>query len=497
MAKDGYILSIDQGTTSSRALIFADNGQILSQKNYEFTQFYPKNGWVEHDPIEIFDTTVKAIKFVITDSNIDPKDISVAGITNQRETVVVWDKISGKPIHNAIVWQDRRTEEICEKLRKDGFSESITKKTGLIIDPYFSGTKIKWILENVPEAKNKLDSGNLIIGTIDTWLIWNLSKGASHSTDVTNASRTMLYNIEEDVWDSDLIKKLNIDSSLLPNVKNSCDDFGMIDKSFFGSTILIGGVAGDQQAASIGQLCFKEGMIKSTYGTGCFVLMNTGSKKMESKTNLLATTAYKFNMNKSFALEGSIFNAGTVVQWIRDQLNFISDASEIESLSSKSKNQIYFVPAFTGLGAPYWNSDVRGQISGITRDTNKADIALAALKSICFQTRDLFECFKTDTGRPIASFEVRVDGGMSKNNLMMQFLADILGTKVERPINQESTASGAAYLAGMYSGLYKGIADLEELWKTDRTFEPKMSVDQSDNEYLGWKTTINKLIKND
>ncbi len=497
MAKDGYILSIDQGTTSSRALIFADNGQILSQKNYEFTQFYPKNGWVEHDPIEIFDTTVKAIKFVITDSNIDPKDISVAGITNQRETVVVWDKISGKPIHNAIVWQDRRTEEICEKLRKDGFSESITKKTGLIIDPYFSGTKIKWILENVPEAKNKLDSGNLIIGTIDTWLIWNLSKGTSHSTDVTNASRTMLYNIEEDVWDSDLIKKLNIDSSLLPNVKNSCDDFGMIDKSFFGSTILIGGVAGDQQSASIGQLCFKEGMIKSTYGTGCFVLMNTGSKKMVSKTNLLATTAYKFNMNKSFALEGSIFNAGTVVQWMRDELNFISSASEIESLSSKSKNQIYFVPAFTGLGAPYWNSDVRGQISGITRDTNKADIALAALKSICFQTRDLFECFKTDTGRPIASFEVRVDGGMSKNNLMMQFLADILGTKVERPVNQESTASGAAYLAGMYSGLYKGIADLEELWKTDRTFEPKMSVDQSDNEYLGWKTTINKLIKND
>ena len=497
MAKDGYILSIDQGTTSSRALIFADNGQILSQKNYEFTQFYPKNGWVEHDPIEIFDTTVKAIKFVITDSNIDPKDISVAGITNQRETVVVWDKISGKPIHNAIVWQDRRTEEICEKLRKDGFSESITKKTGLIIDPYFSGTKIKWILENVPEAKNKLDSGNLIIGTIDTWLIWNLSKGTSHSTDVTNASRTMLYNIEEDVWDSDLIKKLNIDSSLLPNVKNSCDDFGMIDKSFFGSTILIGGVAGDQQSASIGQLCFKEGMIKSTYGTGCFVLMNTGSKKMESKTNLLATTAYKFNMNKSFALEGSIFNAGTVVQWMRDELNFISSASEIESLSSKSKNQIYFVPAFTGLGAPYWNSDVRGQISGITRYTNKADIALAALKSICFQTRDLFECFKTDTGRPIASFEVRVDGGMSKNNLMMQFLADILGTKVERPVNQESTASGAAYLAGMYSGLYKGIADLEELWKTDRTFEPKMSVDQSDNEYLGWKTTINKLIKND
>ena len=497
MAKDGYILSIDQGTTSSRALIFADNGQILSQKNYEFTQLYPKNGWVEHDPIEIFDTTVKAIKFVITDSNIDPKDISVAGITNQRETVVVWDKISGKPIHNAIVWQDRRTEEICEKLRKDGFSESIKKKTGLIIDPYFSGTKIKWILENVPEAKNKLDSGNLIIGTIDTWLIWNLSKGTSHSTDVTNASRTMLYNIEEDVWDSDLIKKLNIDSSLLPNVKNSCDDFGMIDKSFFGSTILIGGVAGDQQSASIGQLCFKEGMIKSTYGTGCFVLMNTGSKKMESKTNLLATTAYKFNMNKSFALEGSIFNAGTVVQWMRDELNFISSASEIESLSSKSKNQIYFVPAFTGLGAPYWNSDVRGQISGITRDTNKADIALAALKSICFQTRDLFECFKTDTGRPIASFEVRVDGGMSKNNLMMQFLADILGTKVERPVNQESTASGAAYLAGMYSGLYKGIADLEELWKTDRTFEPKMSVDQSDNEYLGWKTTINKLIKND
>ena len=495
MAKDGYILSIDQGTTSSRALIFSDNGEILSQKNYEFTQLYPKNGWVEHDPVEILDTTVKAIKFVIADSKIDPKDITVAGITNQRETVVVWDKISGKPIHNAIVWQDRRTEEICEKLRSDGLSETITKKTGLIIDPYFSGTKIKWILDNVTEAKNKLDSGNLIIGTIDTWLIWNLSKGSSHSTDATNASRTMLYNIEEDTWDKDLLKILNIESSLLPNVKTSCGDFGTIDKSFFGSSILIGGVAGDQQSASIGQLCFKEGMIKSTYGTGCFVLMNTGANKMVSQSNLLATTAYKLDTNKSFALEGSIFNAGTVVQWMRDELNFISNASEVESLSSKSKNQIFFVPAFTGLGAPYWNSDIRGQISGITRDTSKADIALAALKSICFQTRDLFECFKTDTSKPIADFVVRVDGGMSKNNLMMQYLADILGTKIERPANQESTALGAAYLAGMYSGLYKGIADLEELWKTDRVFEPRMTIDQADSEYSGWKTIINKLIK--
>ena len=496
MAKDGYILSIDQGTTSSRSLIFTDNGQILSQKNFEFNQFYPKNGWVEHDPIEILETTLKAVKFVISDSKIDPKDISVAGITNQRETVVAWDKTSGKPIYNAIVWQDRRTEELCNKLRSDGFSEIISKKTGLIIDPYFSGTKIKWIIDNIPDAKRNIDKGNLIVGTIDAWLIWNLSKGTSHSTDVTNASRTMLYNIKEDKWDNDLLKILNIDLSLLPNVRNSSDDFGTIDKSFFGSPIPIGGVAGDQQSASIGQLCFKEGMIKSTYGTGCFVLMNTGKTKMESKSNLLSTTAFKINSNKSYALEGSIFNAGTVVQWMRDELNFVSSASEIESLSSQSKNEVYFVPAFTGLGAPYWNSEVRGQLSGITRDTSKADIALAALKSICFQTRDLFECFQIDANRSISDFIVRVDGGMSKNNLMMQFLADILGTKVERPVNQESTATGAAYLAGMHAGIYKGIADLEDLWKTDRIFEPSMPDEKSEAEYSGWKNTINKLIKN-
>ena len=496
MSKNRYILSIDQGTTSSRAIIFDINGQIQAQKNFTFKQYYPKNGWVEHDPNEILDTTINAIKNVIVAAKINVADICTAGITNQRETVVAWDKSTGQPIYNAIVWQDRRTESICEDLRGKNLNEDIQRKTGLIIDPYFSATKIKWIVENVNEANQIISGKNLLVGTIDSWLIWNFTKGTSHLTDATNASRTMLYNIQNDQWDSELLKLLNIPYEILPDVKNSTDNFGLINKEFFGSEIPIEGVAGDQQAASFGQLCFDKGMIKSTYDTGCFMLMNTGDEMMLSQSNLLTTTAYKTSSNRKFALEGSIFNAGTVVQWMRDELNFFNDSSEVERLASKSSNSIYFVPAFTGLGAPYWRSDIRGSIHGITRDTTKADIALAALKSICFQTKDLLNCLIKDTGIEANNFVMRVDGGMSKNNFMMQYLSDILGIKIERPVNQESTATGAAYLAGLQSGLYKDIADLKELWKTDKVFEPNKSKDHLDDEYEGWTKIINSLINN-
>jgi len=496
MRKNRYILSIDQGTTSSRAIIFDINGQILAQKNFEFKQYYPKNGWVEQDPNEILDTTIKAIKYVATEAKINVEDICTAGITNQRETIVAWDKSTGQPIYNAIVWQDRRTENICENLRGKNLIDDVQEKTGLIIDPYFSATKIKWIIENVNEANKIISKKNLLVGTIDSWLIWNFTKGDCHLTDATNASRTMLYNINEDQWDSELLELLNIPREILPEVKNSTDNFGVINKEFFGSEIPIEGVAGDQQAASFGQLCFDKGMIKSTYGTGCFMLMNTGDEMMISKSNLLSTTAYKTSSERKFALEGSIFNAGTVVQWMRDELNLINDSSEVEALASKSKNSIYFVPAFTGLGAPYWRSDIRGSIHGITRDTTKADIALASLKSICFQTKDLFNCLIKDTGIETKDLIMRVDGGMSRNNLMMQYLSDILGIKVERPVNQESTATGAAYLAGLQSGLYKDIADLKELWKTDTVFEPNKPADHLEDEYEGWTKTINSLINN-
>ncbi len=494
MSLSGYILSIDQGTTSSRALILNENGEILACKNIEFKQYYPENGWVEQDPIEIIKTTTDAIKYVLKELEIKAQDIAVAGITNQRETIVAWDKLSGKPIYNAIVWQDRRTDNYCNELKEKNLTQTIVSKTGLVIDPYFSATKIKWILENVKEAKEFLKKGNLLVGTIDAWLIWNFTKGSEHSTDVTNASRTMLYNIVEDKWDEELLDIFLLPKNILPNVKNSVDDFGKIAPDFFGSEIQIGGVAGDQQAASLGQSCFQEGMVKSTYGTGCFLLMNTGNNIVKSKSKLLSTTAYNIQGKKSYAIEGSIFNAGTVVQWMRDELEFFNDASEVESLASKSSNDIYFVPAFTGLGAPYWRSDIRGQISGITRDTSKADIAMAALKSICFQTRDLFQCLLNDTNLPREKFIIRVDGGMTKNNMMMQFLSDILQVKIERPVNQESTAIGAAYLAGIYVGMYKDVADVEKLWKTDRIFEPQISIDHAEQFYDGWKKTIERLI---
>ena len=494
MSKPSYILSIDQGTTSSRAAIVSENGDIIFQENKEFKQHYPNDGWVEHNPKDILSTTIYCIQKVVKESGVLVSDIVTAGITNQRETVIAWNKKTGNPIYNAIVWQDRRTEDICQILKDNNFTNIIKKKTGLIIDPYFSASKIQWILENIQDAKDLLNEDNLIIGTVDTWLIWNLTNKECHFTDVTNASRTMMYNIEEDCWDDELLDIFNIPKKILPEVKNSTDHFGFISRSIFGNEVPINGVAGDQQAASFGQLCFKKGMIKSTYGTGCFMMMNTGEEMINSQSNLLSTTAYKLENEKKYALEGSIFNAGTVVQWMRDKMKFYSKASYIENLASNSKNKIIFIPAFTGLGAPYWRSDVRGSINGITRDTSQADIALAALKSVCFQSKDLLICFNKDMKVDRENMIMRVDGGMSQNDLMIQFLSDVLRIPVERPVIQETTIMGAAFLAGLQFGMYKSIADLCNLWKTDQVFEPIMSKDQADSEYSSWLKVVKKLI---
>ena len=494
MSLSGYILSIDQGTTSSRALILNELGQILAQKNIEFKQYYPKNGWVEHDPLEILKTTTDAIKQVLAELKINAQDVVVAGITNQRETIVAWDKLTGKPIYNAIVWQDRRTENYCNELKEKNLIDTIKSKTGLVIDPYFSATKIKWILENIEEAKECLNKGNLLVGTIDTWLIWNFTKGLEHSTDVTNASRTMLYSIADDQWDEELLDIFRIPKEILPIVKNSMDDFGLINKDFFGYEIPINGVAGDQQAAAFGQLCFEKGMVKSTYGTGCFMLMNTGEEVNQSKNKLLSTTAFKSKDKKMYALEGSIFNAGTVVQWMRDELSFYKDAKDVEKLASQSKNIVTFIPAFTGLGAPYWKSDIRGSIHGITRDTSQSDIVLAALKSVCFQSKDLFLCLQKDMLNTADNYVMRVDGGMSQNNLMMQYLSDLLQVSVERPVIQETTVMGAAFLAGLQFGIYKSIDELKDLWKTDKVFEPVLRKEQIEEEYNQWLKIINKEI---
>ena len=492
MTKNGYILSIDQGTTSSRAALISQDGNIICQKNIEFKQYFPGNGWVEHNPNDILKSTIDCIKYVINQSKVSPQEIITAGITNQRETIVAWDKKSGNPIYNAIVWQDRRTEDICENLRERNLQDMIQQKTGLIIDPYFSASKIKWILENVEQAKSLLASNDLLVGTIDTWLIWKLTKEQRHFTDVTNASRTMIFNIINDCWDDELLNIFDIPKEILPEIKDSMDDFGVISSNFFGSEIPICGVAGDQQAAAFGQLCNKKGMIKSTYGTGCFMLMNTGNEIYQSQNKLLSTTAFKVQDKKLYALEGSIFNAGTTVQWMRDELSFFEKSEDIEDLASLSKNDIIFIPAFTGLGAPYWRSDIRGSIHGITRDTSKSDLALAALKSVCFQSKDLYLSLQKDMRNNSDISVIRVDGGMSRNNLMMQYLSDLLQTKVERPTIQETTVMGAAYLAGLQNGIYKSIEELEDLWKTERVFEPSNKNEKANEDYKRWTATIER-----
>ncbi|MDA9674935.1 glycerol kinase GlpK [Pelagibacteraceae bacterium] len=489
MSKSPFILAIDQGTSSTRAALIDKNGIIIDQESVEFKQIYPANGWVEHDPLEIMQTVKSTITTIFERNKIIQNDILSCGITNQRETIVAWDKVTGKPLYNAIVWQDRRTQNICQNLVDKNYTNLIQEKTGLIIDPYFSASKIQWLLESIKDQKN------LIVGTIDTWIIWNLTNKTKHLTDITNASRTMLYNIADEVWDHEILDLFNISESILPTVQSNKDDFGIIHSDHFGIEIPIGGVIGDQQSASLGQLCVKKGMIKATYGTGCFVLINTDENKTKSKNKLLTTIASKVDDKKQYAVEGSIFNAGTVVQWLRDEMKLFKDVSEIEPLIQNSKNDITFVPAFTGLGAPYWKSDARGTIYGITRDTSKGDIIKAALKSICFQTKDLLESLKLDLGDEIEEdMTMRVDGGMSNNDWMMQFLADILNIKVERPTNHETTVMGAAYLAGLRVGFFSNLRDIEDLWKSDRIFIPNMNEEDRQAMYSNWKKTVNNLI---
>jgi glycerol kinase len=465
-----YILALDQGTTSSRAILFDHKGQIKSTAQKEFTQIFPQPGWVEHDPSEIWSSQAGVAAEARLKIGAGISEIAAIGITNQRETTIVWDKETGKPVYNAIVWQDRRTASFCEQLKQSGLTDKIRNKTGLVIDAYFSGSKIRWILENVPGAKKKASEGKLAFGTVDSWLVWKFTNGAVHATDITNASRTMLYNIREQKWDEELLEIMGVPDSMLPEVKESSEFYGETDINIFSEKIPITGIAGDQHAALFGQMCLEKGMVKNTYGTGCFMLMNIGDQFKESKNNLLTTIAWKINGRIQYAFEGSIFIAGAVVQWLRDGLGIIKSSSEIEELASQvdDTNGVYFVPAFAGLGAPYWNQDAKGTIVGITRGTKAAHIARAAVESIAYQTMDVLKAMEADSG--ISIKELRVDGGATANNLLMQFQANLLNCKVIRPEITETTALGAAYLAGLSVGFWKDSSEISQWWKSEREF---------------------------
>jgi glycerol kinase len=485
-----YILSFDQGTTSSRAILFDHQGQIQATAQKEFTQIFPKPGWVEHDPLEIWSTQMGVASEAISLKGLSVNDIAAIGITNQRETTVVWNKITGVPIYNAIVWQDRRTSDFCDELKKQGKAALIQEITGLVIDAYFSGSKIKWILDNVEGARALANKGELLFGTIDTWLVWKLTNGKVHVTDVTNASRTMLFNIHTLTWDTELLKILEVPLNMLPEVKSSSEVYGYTTQLFAHHEIPIAGIAGDQQAALFGQMCTAQGMVKNTYGTGCFMLMHTGEKAVRSKNNLLTTIALQINGHTYYALEGSVFIGGAVVQWLRDGLHLIRNSSEIEALANQVSNTdgVYLVPAFAGLGAPYWNQHARGTIVGITRGTTSAHIARAALESIAFQSYDLLKAMEADAGIPIE--ELRVDGGATHNNLLMQFQSDIVNTKVVRPTMVETTALGAAYLAGLAVGFWKDIEELRTKWQIDQIFEPTVKEAQRLEWIQGWERAI-------
>jgi glycerol kinase len=485
-----YILSFDQGTTSSRAILFDHQGQIHATSQKEFTQIFPKAGWVEHDPLEIWSTQMGVATEAISMKGLSIDDIAAIGITNQRETTVVWNKITGAPIYNAIVWQDRRTADFCDALKAKGLAQKIQEKTGLVIDAYFSGSKVKWILDHVEGARELANKGELIFGTIDTWLVWKLTNGKVHVTDVTNASRTMLFNIHTLQWDKELLEILDVPAAMLPEVKSSSEIYGHTTQLFAHHEIPIAGIAGDQQAALFGQMCTQAGMVKNTYGTGCFMLMHTGEKAVTSKNNLLTTIALQMNGHTYYALEGSVFIGGAVVQWLRDGLHLIRNSSEIEALASQVNDTdgVYLVPAFAGLGAPYWNQHARGTIVGITRGTSSAHIARAALESIAFQSYDLLKAMEADAGIPIA--ELRVDGGATHNNLLMQFQSDIVNTKVIRPTMVETTALGAAYLAGLAVGFWKDIEELRSKWQIDQTFEPKVNEAERAECIHGWSRAI-------
>lgn len=489
-----YVLSLDQGTTSSRAILFDRNGTIVDVAQKEFTQFYPQPGWVEHDAMEIWETQLAVTQEVLRRVGSDGSDVAGIGITNQRETTVVWDRRTGLPISKAIVWQDRRTAGFCDDLKERGLEDDIRSRSGLVIDAYFSGTKVRWILDNVSGAREAADEGHLAFGTIDSWLIWNLTGGRVHATDPSNASRTMLYNIKTLAWDDVLLDLLDVPSSVLPAVCPSSGVVGTSEKSLFGSEIPIAGIAGDQQAALFGQVCVDPGMVKNTYGTGCFMLMNTGTSAIESKNNLLTTIAWQIGNETTYALEGSVFIGGAVVQWLRDGLGIIQTSSEVEDLAATvdSSDGVFLVPAFAGLGAPHWDPYARGTLIGLTRGSSAAHIARAALESIAFQSADLVRAMETDSGIQLAS--MRVDGGAAANNILMQFQTDLLDVSVVRPRIVETTAQGAAYLAGLAVGFWSGISELKTLWAEERTFLPQMSHEERESLTKTWKRALDRSI---
>ena len=495
MADKKFIISIDQGTTSSRSILFNTNGKPVFSSQKEFTQYFPKSGWVEHDPEEIWKTTKKTLIDVVKKAKSLKGKVAAIGITNQRETTVLWDKKTGKAVYKAIVWQDRRTEDYCKKLRNQNKETMIFNRTGLLIDPYFSGTKIKWILDNVPVAKKLMKKNQLLFGTIDSFLIWRLTRGEVHATDATNASRTMIYNIVNNKWDDSILKLFKINKNILPKVKDCSDNFGYTHPSITGKSIPITGVVGDQQAATIGQCCFEPGSLKSTYGTGAFVLLNTGNKIIYSKNRLLTTIGYRLNGKTTYALEGSIFIAGAGVQWLRDRMQFFKKAPETEKIvkSLKDNGDIYLVPAFTGLGAPYWDANARGVLCGLTRDTNPKQIVRAIIESVAYQTYDLFEAMKHDGLRPRV---VKVDGGMVMNNWFSQFLSDVINVNVLRPKVQETTALGAAFMAGLHVGIYKSLNDIKKKWSLDKKFSSRMKNNQRTKLISGWSKAIKKTLLN-
>ncbi|MFS0862423.1 glycerol kinase GlpK [Fredinandcohnia sp. 179-A 10B2 NHS] len=490
-----FILALDQGTTSSRAILFNQKGEIVHVAQKEFTQIFPKPGWVEHNANEIWGSILSVMASVLSESQVKAEQIAGIGITNQRETAVVWDKETGKPVYNAIVWQSRQTAGICEDLKAKGLNDTFRAKTGLLIDAYFSGTKVKWILDNVEGAREKAENGQLLFGTIDTWLIWKLSGGKAHVTDYSNASRTLMYNIYDLQWDDELLEHLTVPKSMLPDVRPSSEVYASTTPyHFFGQEVPIAGVAGDQQAALFGQACYEEGMVKNTYGTGCFMLMNTGEKAVPSDHGLLTTIAWGLDGKVEYALEGSIFVAGSAVQWLRDGLRMFKDAKDSEGYAAKveSTDGVYVVPAFVGLGAPYWDSDVRGAVFGITRGTSKEHFVRATLESLAYQTKDVLTAMEADSG--ISLKTLRVDGGAVKNNFLMDFQSGILGVPVERPVVNETTALGAAYLAGLAVGYWKDQSEISTQWNIDRSFEPTMSEEQREELYSGWKKAVNATM---
>ena len=491
----GYILAIDQGTTSSRAIVFGADRKIAGSGQKEFTQIFPRDGWVEHDPEEIWESVVWAVKEALKAAKIAASDVAAIGITNQRETTLIWDRQTGKPIHNAIVWQDRRTAAFCAKLKAAGHEKAITKKTGLLLDPYFSGTKVRWLLDNVKGARKRAEKGELAFGTVDSFLIWRLTGGKRHVTDATNAGRTLLFDIGKNRWDKGLLELFDIPAALLPEVEDCAADFGVTEADLFGAAIPILGVAGDQHAATIGQACFEPGMLKSTYGTGCFALLNTGKDMVASKNRLLTTIAYRLDRQTTYALEGSIFIAGAAVQWIRDGLKLVKHASETGPLaqSADPSQHVYMVPAFVGLGAPWWDAEARGAIYGLTRNSGPAEIARAALEAVCYQTLDLLAAMRKDW-KDGQDTVLRVDGGMVASDWTMQFLADVLDAPVDRPTILETTALGAAWLAGSRAGVWPGMAEFAASWARDRRFEPKMAAAERKGKIRGWDAAVRRTL---